>query len=363
MVVVYDHQIFCWQEYGGISRYFFELAKRVGQSRHFSASIVAPLHVNSYIDQKGVKVHGIRIPKLKNSGRILDFVDSLICPTIVRKMKPDLLHETYYSKKGFSPKGCPTVLTVFDMTHEKYPGEFLSRDNTSELKKAAVNRADHIICISENTRRDMIEILNVPSEKTSVVHLGYSLVDDSAHNDIAISQPYLLYVGPRGAYKNFGKLLEAFASSPHLRHNFRLVAFGGGKFSAQELEKIDYLKVEGSVIHESGNDAKLAAFYRNATAFVYPSLYEGFGIPLLEAMSLDCPVICSKASSFPEIAGSAACYFDPSDTGSIREAIEKVISLEDRRSVLIQEGRARCRQFSWDRTAIETMEIYKKAIQ
>lgn len=363
MVVVYDHQIFCWQEYGGISRYFFELARRVAHSEDFSASIVAPLHVNSYIDQEDIEVHGIRIPKLKNSGRILDFVDSLIAPYIVRKMKPNILHETYYSRKKFAPEGCPVVLTVFDMTHEKYPGEFLSRDNTSELKKAAVIRADHIICISENTRRDLIETLDVPIEKTSVVHLGCSLTEDAASNEISILRPYLLYVGSRGAYKNFGKLLEAYAVSAHLKNNFALVAFGGGAFSASEKEKIGALGVEDSVMQVSGNDAILASLYARAAAFVYPSFYEGFGIPLLEAMSLDCPVICSRASSFPEIAGNAASYFDPSDTGSIMEAIEMVISSEDVRSFFVREGRVRCQQFSWDRTAIETMEIYKKVTQ
>lgn len=360
MVVVYDHQIFCWQEYGGISRYFFELARRVAHAEDFSASIVAPLHVNSYIDQKDIEVHGIQMPKLKNSGRILDFVNSLISPSIVRKMKPDLLHETYYSRKGLAPKGCPVVLTVFDMTHEKYPGEFLSRDNTSKLKKAAVSRADRIICISENTRQDLIEILDVPIEKTSVVHLGYSLAEDAASNEISIPRPYLLYVGSRGTYKNFGRLLEAYAASAHLKNNFDLVAFGGGAFSATEKERIGALGIENAVFHKSGNDAILASLYARAAAFVYPSIYEGFGIPLLEAMSHGCPVICSDASSFPEIAGSAASYFDPFDEESIRAAIEGVVDSDELRSRLISSGRERAAQFSWDRTAMQTMKIYKE---
>ena len=360
MVIVYDHQIFCWQEYGGISRYFFELARRVAHAEDFSASIVAPLHVNSYIDQKDIEVHGIRIPKLKNSGRILDFVDSLISPSMVRKMKPDLLHETYYRKKGFAPKGRPTVLTVFDMTHEKYPEEFLSRDNTAELKKAAVSRADHIICISENTRRDLIEILDVPVEKTSVVHLGYSLTEDASCNEIPQARPYLLYVGARGSYKNFSRLLEAYAASAHLKNNFDLVAFGGGAFSTTEKERIGVLGVENSVVHKSGSDAVLASLYARAAAFVYPSIYEGFGIPLLEAMSQGCPVICSDASSFPEIAGNAASYFDPFEGESMRAAIEGVVDSDELRGRFIASGRERAAQFSWDRTAMETMNIYKE---
>lgn len=359
MNIVYDHQIFGWQKYGGISRYFYELASRVAAAEGFSASIVAPLHVSSYLAGGGVAVRGVRIPGIRNSGRILGALNDLISPPFLRRARPDLLHETYYSRRTLAPEGCPKVLTVFDMTHEKFPAAFLSRDDTRDTKRAAVKRADQVICISENTRRDLIDIIGIPAEKTAVVHLGFTLTAGPAAHPPR-GKPFLLYVGARGAYKNFDALLEAYAASPALRSGFDLIAFGGGPFSQAEKERLRACGLLDSVIQESGNDAVLAALYSEAAAFVYPSLYEGFGIPLLEAMSFDCPVVCSNSSSFPEVAGNAACYFEPENADSIRSAIESVVSSSFLREELTRMGRERITHFSWDRTAQETMDIYKE---
>jgi glycosyltransferase involved in cell wall biosynthesis len=113
----------------------------------------------------------------------------------------------------------------------------------------------------------------------------------------------------------------------------------------------------------SGDDALLSRLYRQATAFVYPSLYEGFGIPPLEAMSFDCPVVCSNTSSIPEVVGDAARLFDPADIDALRAAIEAVVGSPDLRDNLVRRGRKRIRHFSWDRTAMETMDIYRELVQ
>ena len=114
------------------------------------------------------------------------------------------------------------------------------------------------------------------------------------------------------------------------------------------------------VIHLGGGDDRLATLYRGASAFIYPSKYEGFGIPPLEAMHLECPVICSMTSSIPEVVGEAGEYFDPDDAESIRHAIERVLQSSDRRSELIALGRSRCNLFSWERCARETLDVYKR---
>ena len=360
MNIVYDHRIFSWQEYGGISRYFYELAKRVGNTRTFTASIVAPFHVNRYLLGGGVDVNGVHIPKIKNSGRILSTLNDLISPVPIRLSQPDVLHETYYCKRSLAPRGCPSLVTVFDMTHEKFPEHLLSRDKTSEIKRAAVRRADHVICISENTQRDLIDIAGIPIEKTTVIHLGFTVTDQEEHVQLQVGTlPFLLYVGPRGGYKNFDALLAAYASSPILRGDFSLVAFGGGRFTSVEEEKIRALGLTGSVMQVAGDDALLTSLYKRSAAFVYPSLYEGFGIPLLEAMSCDCPVVCSNASSIPEVAGDAASYFNPADVDSIRTAIESVVVSSDVQNTLVLRGRERIGHFSWDKTANETMKIYQ----
>lgn len=365
MKVVFDDQIFCWQEYGGVSRYFYELSRRVAKGKDFSASVVAPLYVTRYFDGGGVNVKGMRIPKIRNSGRIISALNSLAAPAIIRSEHPAVLHETYfYRRRSLAPRKCRTVLTVFDMIQEKYPDYFLSRDHTTEAKRAAVMRADRVICISANTQRDLIDIFGVAPEKTVVIHLGFSLTNKVESTvSLTESRPFLLYVGLRDRYKNFDTLLIAYSSSTFLRNTFSLVAFGGGRFSAVEVERIRALGLNDSVRQISGDDALLAGLYRQSAAFVYPSLYEGFGIPPLEAMSYDCPVICSNTSSIPEVVGDAACLFDPTDVDAMRAAIELVVGSPKYRSDLVKRGRERIQHFSWDRTAKETVEVYRELLQ
>src|SRR5262249_28133837 len=149
--------------------------------------------------------------------------------------------------------------------------------------------ADHVICISENTRQDLVRLFGVDPARTSVVHLGYSLTAqaDPLHTDNGEGRPTLLYVGSRTGYKNFTALLQAYASSPVLRE-FELIAFGGHPVLPDERKEIERLGIGDRVRFESGSDRELAARYRAASAFVFPSKYEGFGIPPLEAMSHGC---------------------------------------------------------------------------
>ena len=215
-----------------------------------------------------------------------------------------------------------------------------------------------------NTQRDLIDIFGVAPEKTVVIHLGFSLTNKFESTvSLTESRPFLLYVGLRDRYKNFDTLLIAYSSSTFLRNTFSLVAFGGGRFSAVEVERIRALGLNDSVRQISGDDALLAGLYRQSAAFVYPSLYEGFGIPPLEAMSYDCPVICSNTSSIPEVVGDAACLFDPTDVDAMRAAIELVVGSPKYRSDLVKRGRERIQHFSWDRTAKETVEVYRELLQ
>jgi len=159
------------------------------------------------------------------------------------------------------------------------------------------------------------------------------------------------------------RLLEAYATSKPLVDNFALVCFGGRPLQTEELRAMHHLGLKpGKVLHFSGSDKILASLYRKAHAFVYPSIYEGFGIPPLEAMAHDCPVICSHTSSMPEVIGKAGEYFDPRNIESIRGAIERVVSSSCRRNTLIQNGRDRLKMFSWDQCAAETYAVYRKLL-
>src|SRR5262245_32662867 len=163
-------------------------------------------------------VNGMRVPRFPRTGRLLRFVNNALSGRAIARFDPHILHQTYYEKVASRPPGCSVVLTVFDMIHERFPSCFAPSDPTRELKSAAVARADHVICISESTRRDLIELLNVANERVSVVYLGPSKsVTPSVAPGYETRRPFLLHVGLRGGYKNFDTLLKAYATSPLLR--------------------------------------------------------------------------------------------------------------------------------------------------
>ncbi|SJZ68187.1 Glycosyltransferase involved in cell wall bisynthesis [Trichlorobacter thiogenes] len=364
--VVFDHQIFCLQAYGGISRYFVELAKELTMRPNTEATVSAPAHVNKYLKQaeSDIDIVGFAINKFKGSGIILPPIGSLVNGCLLKFSTSDIVHETYYSYTRRAPQGAKIVLTVFDMIHEIFPEYFSASDPTSKMKATAVARADHIICISHQTQSDLINLLNVDPAKTTVIHLGFKLTThqiEACH--LGDTSPYLLYVGMRTGYKNFERFLRAVALSPDLHKKYRIVCFGGGPFSAKEQELIKELCFEeNSVCQLSGSDAMLAGLYKHACLFVYPSLYEGFGIPPLEAMAYDCPVVCSNVSSIPEVVGDAGQYFDPTSTGEIMAAIERTANDPTLRNTLIEAGRKRIQKFSWERCATETLAVYRKLL-
>lgn len=363
MKIAFDSQIFTLQEYGGISRYASSLAAQLASMEGVDAHIFAPFYINAYLDKlpKGV-VSGIKAPKIPNTRIALHLSSFWLARSAIAKFAPQIVHETYYAASRVAPKGVCSVVTVYDMIHERFPSEFAQHRRTSEWKRIATQRADHVFCISQSTRKDLLELFDVPEDKVSVVYIGFDRLTPTTlatHEN----KPYLLYVGSRAGYKNFEGFLRAYAGSSWLLNHFNVVCFGGGAFSSHEHQLFDELKLaENRLIQLDGDDGKLADFYRGAALFVYPSLYEGFGIPPLEAMSLDCPVACSNNSSIPEVVGDAAEYFDPNDIESMRVAMEHVLTSTARRAELIDLGAARCTQFSWNRCAEETLAVYRRLI-
>jgi glycosyltransferase involved in cell wall biosynthesis len=249
------------------------------------------------------------------------------------------------------------------MIHELFENEFSKRVDTAGAKKIAIQRADHVVCISENTKQDLIALHGTPEKKITVVHLGCDTtadLDEIAILQIERNRPYLLYVGGRAGYKNFNRFLQAVSTSSKLKSDFDIIAFGGGAFTSGESELIrSYGFGDHQVQQVSGNDTQMQAYYAAATAFVYPSLYEGFGIPPLEAMSQKCPVICSNVSSMPEVAGEAAEYFSPLDIDSIRSSIEVVVYSASRSNELKVMGANRLSYFSWNKCVRETQAVYR----
>lgn len=360
MKVLYDHQIFAAQVHGGISRYFCEIGTRVSNIPDIDANVLCPLYVNNYLRaQHSLKVWGRHVQQIPSSVLAMRLANAAMAP-IFRQLRKgtQIYHETYFSRFDLAPHGAARVVTVHDMIHEKFPRYFPLLDRTRGAKQTALRRADHIICVSENTRRDLLETLDLDERKISVVPHGSSL--HWREPGQTQRKPQLLYVGARSYYKNFTSLVRAFGLSRLPRDGFSLVCFGGGSFTTAERTLFAELGLQKSVTHRNGDDSVLMQLFRESTALVYPSLYEGFGIPPLEAMSCGCPVACSNSSSLPEVVGQAAELFDPRDIDAIILAVESVALSPTRGTELIAAGYDQASRFSWDLSAASTCSIYRR---
>ncbi len=365
MKVLYDAQIFRQQRYGGISRYFCELAPRINAAADARALIVAPRYCNAYLRdlppdlRVGWYSHRTSRPSWPHK-LVMRATERLATATF----RPDVVHETYFFGPTVKAPQARRVLTVYDMIHERFPQRFAAQNPDARAKRAAAQRADHVICISESTRRDVIDILGLPSSKVTVTHLSSSLRPPAVLPALPNmgGRPYLLYVGDRGGYKNFDGLLQALRSSSILT-DVQLVCYGGGALQAKEWDRFDAMKLpRDRITHCGGGDEMLAALYASALCLVYPSLYEGFGLPPLEAMNCGCPVVCSTGGSLPEVTGEACASFDPNDAEAMRQAIESVALSETRRTELRAQGFKQAQRFSWDRCASETLAVYRSLV-
>ena len=365
MKIAYDHQIFIEQEFGGISRYVVDLAARMALRPDYRVAIIAPFHCNAYLEDASVaslvRGHRIHSRRLRKMWRTLALVNRISAAASDRAIH-DVVHESHYSQHAFV-RGRARVVTVHDMIHELFPQRVRRAAAVSAAKRAAVARADHVLCNSETTRADLLRLFDVEPAKTSVVYHGHSLVatgDERVPVDRAGGRPEILYVGLRKSYKNFDQLVRAFAASQRLRAGFDILAFGGGAFSQSELGLFASLGVTASLRHESGDDSRLAECYRRAHMFVYPSGYEGFGLPPLEAMHYGCPVVCTRLGAVPEVVGDVGRYFDPGNLEEFRDALESVALNDGLRAVMISKGRSRSRLFTMDKCATETAAVYER---
>lgn len=330
--------------------------------------VFSPLYRNQYGRQLQQKiVHGRYVKDYPS--RCADTavsLNGLIARQQLRAWQPDVVHETYFSNTRSGSGKIPTVLTVFDMIGEL--GLDAEAPSPAELRRskkyAAVKRADHVVCISEYTRQDLIRLYDVAPAKTSTIHLGCAVATPADTLALKVVKPYLLFVGLRGGYKNFARFIQGFASSAPLRSSFDIVAFGGGGFGTEEQAQLQALKLPPDQVRQiDGDDTGLATYYRQASALVYPSCYEGFGLPPLEAMAYQCPVVSGQLTAMPEVIGDAAEFFEPTDVANIAEAIQKVVFSPERTKELIAKGLARVQQFTWQNCAARHLDLYQELVK
>ncbi len=276
--------------------------------------------------------------------------------------KVDVYHPTLYRIMP-GVRARRIVATHHDCTQEKFPQQFRYAGKVMQAKKSQYAAADAIICVSEFCRKELLEIYGINSSKTQVIYHGLTQLPLNANASARIRQQvrreYLLYVGSRPRYKNFGGLLTAYYETA-LHRQYDLLAVGGGPLNEDEQQTIrkfgltDYV----SVIAAAPDDL-LAAAYAGAKLFIYPSFSEGFGLPPLEAMSLNCPVLASRVSSIPEICGDAPFYFDPEDQASFNRELLRAVDDDEECQRAVRRGREVISRYSWEKCGQQTLDVYR----
>ena len=358
--ILYDNQMFTFQRFGGVTRYFADLIYNL-PAEEFIADVPMKYCENHYVTETyGHKYKKISFPDNYRLRRLIySCANNNISKSAVKNSDYDIFHPTYFSPyflKTIKKRQKPFVLTVHDMTFERYPQDVLIYDRTIPNKKRLIAEADHIIAVSENTKRDIVEILGTDPTRISVVHHGYRPVTTIAPQ---LFDNYVLYVGERKGYKNFlpwlSAILPLFKLDPELK-----IVCTGSPFTAAELKLFAKWNISDRLRHIAANDAQMASLYRYARCFVFPSHYEGFGIPILEAFYSGCPICLSNASCFPEVAGDAAIYFNPNDAQSMHDTLKELLTSTALCEELRQKGAQRSREYSLERMVEQTCEVYRK---
>ncbi|HEY5750687.1 MAG TPA: glycosyltransferase family 1 protein [Chryseolinea sp.] len=364
MKIFFTNDIFTTQRVGGISRYHYELARQL-ELNAVPYTLFGGLYLTDAIrDLKYTK--GFHLPKPgwqfnRQRRMVSDFLEKFYIPD----RDDTIVHYTYF-RSPRPVRQSSVIVTVHDMIHELHANDSNRQvfHEHSKAKRAICEKADRIITISRSTKADLTNLFQIDPEKIIVVHLANSIhPSPKPEIEVAHDKPYLLYVGNRGDYKNFERLVRVYATSSWLRSEFDLVCFGSGPFSEVEVRLFLELRVNGKIHHRTGSDTALASYYANASAFVYPSCYEGFGLPLLEAMGMGCPVFAARNSSLPEVAGDAAVYFEASDEESMRQSLEATLQDSDTLKKLVHMGFEREKMFSWQKCFQETMQVYKTVLK
>ncbi|MCX7984584.1 MAG: glycosyltransferase family 4 protein [Bacteroidetes bacterium] len=388
MRVLFDHQVFSFFSYGGILRYYDALINRFLADSELKLSISAKyarsqqlsfLQNNRAILSPMLQRYSLKgilkIPAsfyngliVKPTNYVFQTLNKYHSVASLKLKNYDVFHPTYYNPyftHYLNDK--PFVLTVHDLIHEKFPHYYQTQRYIPQWKELLLKKATAIIAISNYTKQDIIKYYNIAPERITVIYHANCLnprLSSSIPTPIHVPRRYILYVGDRQGYKNFSFFLTSISKLLRLDPTLHVLCAGSKPFTQEEHALISRLRIEKQVHHVPiENDSQLVFMYKNALVFVFPSLSEGFGFPVLEAFSCGCPVIVSNEGALPEIAGNACIIFDARNSESLVEAVKQVLDNEDIRISLREAGFLRERDFSWDRTARETKQVYKNIMQ
>jgi glycosyltransferase involved in cell wall biosynthesis len=365
MRIFFDHEAFNSKAYGGGGRVFCDLIAALTDLPNcevdwFAGAYRTPLPLRS-VARNCRHFYGLRTPPLGPLRRMIEPAVEPIGRWCLDHSGADVYHLTYYHPLK-SRRKIARVITIHDMIHERFP-QYFPGDPTTGNRRAALRDAAAVVCVSAATRDRLLELYPETAEKTSVILSASSLqLPAGAPPPRAGEKPYVLYVGNRGRYKNFGLLLEACSRLAGFGPDFTLKCFGGEKLSPDEQKVLAERGLASSVEQFAGDDAMLAGLYRDAICLVYPSLEEGFGLPLLEGMNCGCALLASRIPPFEEVAAEAAIYFDPTSVEELTGRLREMIEQPEQRQELIRAGTRRAALFSWKRCAAEYYEVYSRVV-
>ena len=379
MKVLYDHQAFTFQRFGGVSKCFCKLIENLpyrvdakisiveSENMHLRESHLCPNVIEPKINWRKWKQlfpfrgSGIffrlftRLGLLKTS----ESVNERYAIKMLREGDFDLFHPTFFSPYFLKYIGKkPWVITVHDMMPELFPEYFNQNEEQIQFKKKYLNQAAAIVAVSEQTKKDIVRLLGISDDKITVVYHG-GPEKEHVNGKSIIDVPYFLYVGTRDAYKNFPQTILDFSVFHKTHPKVKLVCTGS-PFSLEERAMLERLGIMEVVEQIYANELEMKSLYAHAIAFVYPSLYEGFGMPILEAFAYGCPVLVNNKSCFPEIAGGAGIFFDSvPGKSNLLHALEYIYSLSDaERKYIIEKGYKRLSCFSWSKSAEKLAKVY-----
>ena len=364
MKIVYDYEIFYQQKYGGISNYFTNLGLEL-LKKNIDVYFVSPLHKNNNLKKLPKKiVLGKKFIYPAKFDYFINKINKSLSNIYFHNLKPNIIHRTYFSKNKLNSE-YKNIMTFYDLTHELNKIKTSQNEKIKSLKKDNIKLVDHIICPSNKVKIDLVNYLNVNENKISVTHFSseYKKISESDLLKSKKLQNFLLYVGNRSGYKNFENLVSAYGNSERLQKDFKVLVFGGEKSSlcGKDLILKKGLSLD-SFKFVNGANKDLEYLYKNVRAFIYTSTYEGFGIPLIEAMRSGCPIITSNGGALEEIGGSELSYFDPLNINEIQQKIEDMVYSDDKLREAATYGLKRCDDFSWSNCAEKTLAIYKKIL-
>lgn len=387
MKILYDYQIFNFQKYGGVSRYYTELIDSFYQAQEeYDLGVLFTnnffLKNKSYLYEKNTRnfpgwykfAEKLNLPgkgKLTAAARAATGKGFSQDPNrdfsieLIRGREYDVFHPTYYDDYYLNdlPDDKPMVLSVLDMMHEVYPQFFALDDIVIRNKRKLMNRANHIIAISQATKDQMVSITGVNPDKVTVAYLNADHFDPTKENpNLKVPENYLLYFGGRTGYKNFPILAQVLNKMLKEFPDLYLLCGGGGEFTDSEKTYFQDLNIQDRVIYMGEKDSDFVTLFKKAKVFIYSSYMEGFGITIVEAMRAGTPIACTDNACFREIAGDAAEFFDPDSIDQITEVLSKMLKDEALRNRLVELGKTRALDFSAQKTRESTLAAYQKAM-